>query len=339
MTSENVTSILKMANLYFLPSLVNLCLHYLESHLSADTACDVMELGHACGRTELWEKAVDYIETHSFGVLRLTSSVSSLCHKCLHYLISTAKIDAPENVVFDAAIKWAENECAKQGRDATPAALREILGDTFFHIRFPLMSPGFFINSVSRTGLLTEKERTAILEYILCPESNNSPFSGEARKGKIVVHRVWRYRTHGDVWKYDWSFDDAMAFKCDSNIQLLGFILYGPQTESKATYTVKGSVFDGCGKPLEASQFTTTVEADIDEVTYDVMFPDALNVDANTVYTVVVNISGPASFKGMNGATKIVVDDVTFVFSETNKSKNHTTTSSGQLPGLIFSKV
>ncbi|XP_041361281.1 BTB/POZ domain-containing protein 6-like [Gigantopelta aegis] len=329
-SSENVTAILILAEHYSLHNLEDMCFQFLESHLSTQTACTAMETGHAYERSGLWEIAVDYIEMHASEVLQMTSSVSNLCHDCLHRLISSAQIDVKENVIFNAAIKWAESECGKRGRDVTPDALRDILGDTLFHIRFPLMSPDFFVNSVSRTGLLTEVERNAILETILCPKSKSSSFSGEPRK--FVVRRVSRYPVHGEEWKYDWSYDDAVAFKCDRKIQVLGCILYGPKTEAKAEYTIKASI-------KGESQFTTTVEARSDDVTYDVMFPNALNVDANIVYTMTVTISGPPSFKGLCGMTKVVADGVTFWFSETSRSTNHTTTASGQIPGIIFKIV
>ena len=66
-------------------------------------------------------------------------------------------------------MKWVDRECARQGiniEEDKTLRIRRVLGDNVYDIHFLKMSQEDFVNQVSSTGILTEKEVVGIFQHI-----------------------------------------------------------------------------------------------------------------------------------------------------------------------------
>jgi len=60
--------------------------------------------------------------------------------------------------LFEAALKWASNECRRRGIEDSPENERLLLGRALQCIRFPLIPVEEFSLTVAQLGILTETE-------------------------------------------------------------------------------------------------------------------------------------------------------------------------------------
>lgn len=55
-------------------------------------------------------------------------------------------------------MRWAEQECARQGLPNNPDNQRNVLQNSLYLIRFPLMTVEEFAVDVAQSGILTDRE-------------------------------------------------------------------------------------------------------------------------------------------------------------------------------------
>jgi len=83
-----------------------------------------------------------------------------------------------ELALFDAVIRWAENEAKTQNNDKSDA-VKTILGDLIYQIRFPLMSIQEVVGPVAKHGLIDQTTMLSLLSY--------SGISDESARKKIKL--------------------------------------------------------------------------------------------------------------------------------------------------------
>ncbi|XP_046576059.1 BTB/POZ domain-containing protein 6-like [Haliotis rubra] len=117
LTAENVTGLLYLAKKYSVGGLERLCVAYLESSLTAENACVILEQAHVFDEETLFDRALNVIVQN--GDVALESySFKDLCQTCFQNIVSAVSgeeyIVKPERM-FGAAILWAEEENKAKG--------------------------------------------------------------------------------------------------------------------------------------------------------------------------------------------------------------------------------
>ncbi|KAL3085699.1 hypothetical protein niasHS_009640 [Heterodera schachtii] len=64
--------------------------------------------------------------------------------------------------IWNAALRWADEQCAQNGKECTGENRREILGPALYKIRFPLMSRDEFSESIVPSDVLTKDELLSV---------------------------------------------------------------------------------------------------------------------------------------------------------------------------------
>ncbi|XP_071084190.1 BTB/POZ domain-containing protein 6-like isoform X1 [Haliotis cracherodii] len=236
LTPDNATTMLYLAKKYAVGGLERLSLDFLESSLTPDSACDVLEQAHGFDETDLTATTLVMMAENGEEVLE-SPGLDDLCQCCFHSVVSAlCRLVKPESM-FNAAVRWSGAECVRQGLDVTPQNQRKVIGSGFFHILFPDMDPLFFVKTVVPSKLLTNEEHVKILSYFLCPVEDVSPFGSRyTREDRALLERVTYFETFVvpvccDQKKFGESpkgeITDDLFVRCSQKVMFHGFNIFG----------------------------------------------------------------------------------------------------------------
>ncbi|XP_055873556.1 BTB/POZ domain-containing protein 6-like [Biomphalaria glabrata] len=334
LTPDNVINLLYCAKKYACTGLVKKCLDYAEDLVDPKNACALLEQAHFFDEKEFGAKILSVVLRKSEEVLVL-DDVTQLCETCLGKIVESDKLMAKEETVFAACKKWAEAECGRRGLAVTDANCRIMLGSTLYKIRFPLLSPKFFVSQLAQSCLLSEEEKVDVMAQFIVPKRASSFFSKVLRT--VQRHLKFnRFQERSEAAFNNRSGSNAICFQVNQDIILEGFSVYGPCRGSEQELLVEGRVLGADDETLTSVEATifTSGKQDI----YDVMLDQPVRLYRGVNYTLLVDIKGSHTFAGQKGRLSALCNDTLFAFSHSDKSLTGTTTTHGQLPGLIFSR-
>ena len=164
MHADNVTSMLYVAKKFAIGGLSALCFAYLDSEMSIENVCKIMEQAHIYNESALHNKCLGYILNHGWEVLQ-TPAFTELCMDCLGRIVKSDDLKSSEEDVYEAVIGWSTNECRRQKYQPTDENRRQILGPLLYLIRFPVMDVTYFTQKVSFREILSNDEAVSIFQY------------------------------------------------------------------------------------------------------------------------------------------------------------------------------
>ncbi|XP_046346952.2 BTB/POZ domain-containing protein 6-like [Haliotis rufescens] len=338
---DNATALLYASRKYAINTLESCCLEFLDEHLSADNACIILKSANRFGQSEFYQKALALVKGEGERSLQ-SPDFLALGQMLVDQIVESDDLVAREHVVFNAVNSWAEAECRRKGREATPDAKRSLLGGTLMKVRFPHLEHAFLREEVKNSGLLTDSERLKIFDYTANSIIDPKPFNAKprARYHKTPIHYVKRLTSmyKGYSWKYSGKHD-AISFYTNRRVMLTGYQLYGNySTTGDCVYSVTSYL--GNDDTVLYSKIQDTMEYKVRDRVYDVMLENPVTITAGDWYTLAVKIKGPITPRGDGGVEQVVCDDgVQFNFRNSNHSKNGTKLSYGQIPSLIYRLV
>ncbi|XP_048255466.1 BTB/POZ domain-containing protein 6-like isoform X2 [Haliotis rufescens] len=222
-TAENVTGVLYLAKKYAVGGLERLCLTYLESSLTAENACVILEQAHVFDEEKLLDRALKVIVQNGDVAIQ-SSAFTALCHTCFHKIVSAADFVAKPETVFSAAMSWCEDECKRHGREITRDNKRLVLGDSVYDIDFTAMDAKEFVRFVVPSGVLSNEEYIKLLCFFTMSEGDVAPF--KIKPKQLVSHsKVSLYKS--SVYSKGKAQTSVIIIKCYDDLRLLGFVVYG----------------------------------------------------------------------------------------------------------------
>ncbi len=333
LTPDNVLATLYAAKKYIVPHLARSCVDYLERSLSARNACVLLSQSHLFEEPDLMQRCWEVIDAQAEEALASDSFVD-VDYKTLENILRRETLNVKELVLFEAASKWADAECARQDLVATPEKKRYVLGKALYLIRVPTMPVKEFANSVAKSGILTLHETTDIFLYFTADDKPKLDFSVSPRKGLRTcrVHRFQSSAYRSNQWRYRGRCD-SIQFAVDKRVFIAGFGLYG-SSSGAADYSAKIELKRN-GKVLGDAQ--TKFFSDGSSSTFPVMFSHPVQVEPRVYYTASAILCGSElSYFGQEGVTEIANNGITFQFQCSPESTNGTGVQGGQIPELIF---
>ncbi|XP_055356857.1 BTB/POZ domain-containing protein 6-B-like [Paramacrobiotus metropolitanus] len=163
LSPHNVFATMNIALEYHLPALLQHCCEYVSRSLRASNCLLFLDSAVRLGAAECvdacWELVDTYIE-----VLFL-DDFTALQQDTLIMLLRRDTLVVDENNVYRAAEKWAFAACARKNLDPTAANRRQVLGEAFYLIRFPLLTSDLLTIASMKMGLLSQKELSDINHY------------------------------------------------------------------------------------------------------------------------------------------------------------------------------
>ncbi|XP_046581174.1 LOW QUALITY PROTEIN: BTB/POZ domain-containing protein 6-like [Haliotis rubra] len=333
--ADNITALLYASRKYAITALESECLEFLEKYLNTDNACVILDAADRFDQRPLFQKALTVIKDGGEKSLQ-SAGFLALSQVLVDQIVESDDLAAEEHVVFNAVNRWAEAECGRQGREATPEAKRSVLGESLLKVRFPLLKQKVMAKEVKACGLLTDLERLKILENIICPDNDVKPFNTKPRQRRTrAVHNTVSNRTSYG-WNVDGKTTDAISFQSSQNLMLCGYRLYGPESESAPT-TYSVTTYFGNEENVLQSKIQDRTEYTVNSKLFDVTFEEPVAMAAGVWYTLAVLIKGRKTFGGQNGKVELLCPDgVTFTFRNSQYSYNDTCVSEGQIPSLLY---
>lgn len=333
LTPDNVLATLYAAKKYIVPHLARSCVDFLERSLSARNACVLLSQSHLFEEPDLMQRCWEVIDAQAEEALASESFVD-VDYKTLENILKRESLNVKELVLFQAASKWAEAECARKDLVVTPDTRRKVLGKALYLIRVPTMPVKEFANSVAKSGILTLHETTDVFLYHTADDKPKLNFSITPRKGLRTcrVHRFQSSAYRSNQWRYRGRCD-SIQFAVSRRVFIAGFGLYG-SSSGAADYAVKIEL-KRSGKVLGDAQ--TKFFSDGSSSTFPVMFGHPVQVEPHVYYTASAVLCGSElSYFGQEGLTEVTTSGITFQFQCSPESTNGTGVQGGQLPELIF---
>ncbi|XP_078372873.1 BTB/POZ domain-containing protein 6-like [Oculina patagonica] len=314
---DNVMQVLYLAKKYMLPSLADKCTEYLGKNLDASNVFHVFPDAQKYEEKDLMDRCWEVIDEQadeavtSDGFVTIEKSV-------LEELVERDSLTVKEVKLFKAVDCWATKECEKQGLAAEGSVKRRILGERIVKaIRFPVMEEKEFADVVLDCDILTKKETFALMKYFNSVLNFPVGFSEVKRAGSH--QRMYRFGSGDRLqgWYYPWNCSDSITFLVDKNIKLHSVRLFGSESNE---YSVTLRVYaNGDTKTKTGKFLSKLVQSEGgDYHGFDIVFEPPIAIQAQIQNRFQASISGPPSWYGQGGLSRIKYSGVTFYFNETN---------------------
>lgn len=279
LTSGNVFELLYLAKKYIVPFLAESCCRFLTAELRESNVFRILEHARLFSESDLEQRCWRLLEIktsaclQSEGLLWISrDTLSSLLKRDALTLVDG------ECAVFKAAKRWAIANCKVKGSETTGKALRKVLKEAIYLIRFPLMPPRLFEDIVIPMGILTAEEVSQV--YLFHKQglvtASDTKFSCiprgprlQSRSTEVLLCRCYRYREN-QTFPSSESFStvsESLKFSTNKEVYFAGVRLYAHKDEGRqfsvqlkisrchglkeevsavsGTFTVKGEPWDG----------------------------------------------------------------------------------------------
>ncbi|VDK83240.1 unnamed protein product, partial [Onchocerca ochengi] len=153
--SSNALSTLYAAKKYMIIHLARAAIHFLNFNLKAENVCLLLSQRQLFEEEqELVDRCWKLVEVDAERVLT-SDAFCDIDFTLFNEILSRDTLLTREKVVYEAALKWAKAECGRQNLPVSQINMRNVLGNTLYHIRFPAMTIYEFANGPAKIDLLT----------------------------------------------------------------------------------------------------------------------------------------------------------------------------------------
>ncbi|OWF55517.1 BTB/POZ domain-containing protein 2-like [Mizuhopecten yessoensis] len=329
LTLRNVVPVLNAARKYFVDILVSHCEKFLASNLSSDNACLFLEQAHVFVMDSLKSDCLRFIDENPTAALT-SEAFTDLCVSCVTSITESDDLRVTENNVYEAIIRWAEAECARQNLETTANNKREVLGETLYTVRYLHVDEEFLLGKICSDKILKPDDVVEIINH----KRNKKPLISKKLMTKRRFGNPERFYRNGPVINDFWNapVDEAISFKTDSDVHLFGF---GSFFTNVTQSTVDLKVFEEDVCLVQANKTAEPSQPDTPHMG-DVLLDTPIPLHAGRKYTIVECPSNPFRYYFTKGIAKVTNQHVTIEFSNSSRSR-HTDTDWGQIPYLLLS--
>ncbi|XP_048245649.1 BTB/POZ domain-containing protein 6-like [Haliotis rufescens] len=341
--TETVTGLMYTSRKYSLDALYDLCVTFLETSLSEDNVCQILEECHGYEELDLEQKALKILTEGGESVIKSPGFVS-LCPDCLEKFLKSNTLNLKESDIFEAVVSWTKERCRKEGVSDAPENRRRLLGDMRYQIRFTSIPLEILVKVVGRSGVLTNSERVQIIDRSVDSTVDISPFttvqrmkSGVAQiQESYICKHVSRFPYMSECWySANTRFRHAISFSVTHSIHLKGCQLFREQSNEDILLIIW--VYDQNNTVVAAPLRNTWLTLHRNQKMTDVLFPESVLLQPSKTYTLCVDLAPGKYYSGVHGKKTVTSDGVQFTFSHSPLDTAGTSPQCGNIPGLIFS--
>lgn len=189
----------------------------------------------------------------------------------------------------------------------------------------------------ANTDIMASPYGKQIVEYALAHNPDlNAAYPVEGGGDPICVRRLLSTSSSSSNWGYSGT-PDSIAFRVSEPVQITGI---GAVGGSGNDYAVTISIRDG--STASSPVLGTAVRREFhssDSTIVPLSFEEPIPVEPDRSYCAVICYESRGNtYSGEGGQTTVTVDDVRFDFTSTSGENNGTSSSSGQIHSLYFTK-
>lgn len=336
LTHDNVMAVFYASTVYFLPLLTKKCKEFLIKCMSKDNVCTILEHSVLYNEDELILESLKFIAPIAESLLN-DEDFLNFSQPTLKTLMQYNFYCENEKTVYESCLRWAIAQCKRNQMEANDENMRTVLGDAIYKIRFSRMDQADFEQIAQTSAILTDSEKLDILlaktrEETSGESNGNSQFSHQPRSRKITFLRYRSVKKEYRRWCYDEPKEDAITFKSDKALLLIGLSIYGGYrtVEHLVEVVIKNSAIE-----LLSEVKGIRVVSDGSTTPKVIHLSQPVSIHPGQIYHVVVTIRGPLSYFGQDGQQNLSHGDIHLEFYDSKMSKNKTKVGIGQIPELI----
>jgi len=338
LNANNVMQLMYLAKKYMLPSLADKCSAYLRENLDASNVFHILPEAQKYDEKDLLDHCWKVIEKETDEAVKSNSFVT-IERPVLEELVEKDSLNIKEVDLFKAVDCWAAKECQKQGLVAEGSEKRRILGERIVQeIRFPVMEEKDFAKVVLDCGILNKTECFDMMKYFNSVLETPVGFLEAKRAGYLKV--LCRFKSFNTGWSYSYSSSNSITLTVDKNLKLHEVRLFGSENKEYSVTLTVMDVRNNVFVAIQKGQFLSKqVQNEVlgEYQGFDVVFKPPIALEARAIYTVKAQITGPPSWYGQSGLSRVEHSGVNFVF--TNTSGSQTSYGKGQFSEFVFTLV
>ncbi|XP_055350060.1 BTB/POZ domain-containing protein 3-like [Paramacrobiotus metropolitanus] len=182
-TPDNVFDTLICADKYELPLLVVMCTDFILDMLNTNNCLHILDraVRYANAPPTILEKCLCLVDESALIVWQ-SDQFCAIGLEALRSILRRDTLTANEETICSSADKWAEINCTRHNIDASSINRREMLGQTLFLVRFPLLTDTQLLDGPEKTGLLLQSEVLDIYRYKHATIKPQLPFPTDPRQ-------------------------------------------------------------------------------------------------------------------------------------------------------------
>lgn len=292
LTPLNIPGIIYLAKKYIVPSLITKCIEFLEQDISCQNAFEILVLAQRFDEKGLEQHCWKVIDNETKSCVQ-NDSFLNIDRATLACFLKRETLMIGELDLFRAAWRWAES---KQNAQLSGSRVRELLGDTIYHIRFPAMTLTEFGQHVAVSGILTESEALDVfLHFSGVENKTEQKFYPVPRLPRMRLIRCARYLedfTCGSEDHHD-SRSEELTFSVRKRIFLRGARLYAHSCPGQKFFA-ELNVRDDKLKSLAMAKgvFVTEQGGKKNWLGFDVVLPNPVYIRESCTYNMHISITG-----------------------------------------------
>ena len=324
LSGSNVLGVLYLAKKYMVPSLAEKCKDYLQDKLDPSNVFTILPTAQKYEEKNLVDRCWEVIDSQTEQALK-SDGFETIEKTFLEALVQRETLQIREVELFKGCDRWAIKQCRKQGLATDGELKRRVLGEEIVKaIRYAVMKQEEFAGVVLDAKILTPDEIVTFFKFFSSQEISPPLGFSETRR-RSCLHRCGRFtRMQRSSWDCDGLDWDAIEFKVDKDIILSGVRLFGSESNLYNLDTL--ALYQGNPhflgslllEKLESSTYPSKLLESRQNFSYhglEVLFNSKPSLKKNTLYHIMVLISGAKSGKGCKGLKIVKIDGVTFTFS------------------------
>ncbi|XP_052097603.1 BTB/POZ domain-containing protein 2-like [Mytilus californianus] len=332
-SSSNLTELLYASDKYMLTKLKRECEKTLKRTATSHHAARALQTAYKYHLPDLLQESLQHMKLNTKECL-LSEHALSLPKECIDMILKSDYLYCTETDICQFLLKWVKYQCDLQKIELTGQNMRNIVGQTLFKIRFPVVDMDFFSKEVANTELLLRDEIIAI--YRSQYGIKTSIFSNSLRKVPIEkrqVHTVKRY-TRYSQFRCNNEGTEALIFQADTEIWLKGVTLFFPP--GSCTREITFNILDDITEEIYAHK--EHVYGDYGGTERLFMFPKPVHVLARKEYTITTrNYTDHMRYgTGCNHSIKVSDCAASITFKNSPMCTGLSNIDQGQFAGFMF---
>ncbi|XP_033748490.1 BTB/POZ domain-containing protein 6-like [Pecten maximus] len=320
--------LLYAAQKYNIQGLVTRCDQRMRAGMSVENVCFVLMNAVLFRAEETKQLCLQYIYLHALNVFS-ADGFMDLSEECLIEILQHHKVNMQEEKIFEAVEKWGVERIKRQNLEVNARNTRSVLNNILPYIRFPRMDASYFTDKVSLKGILTDSELVTHYRFLTTKRADPPE---PPRDRRLVFDR---FKGNMSGKGYLRGNADAISFILSDDAKLHEVFVYG-SCKNEALYRIKLNIQEDEHK-LPEKYFDLRTNGATKTYPLEIVPPVLVKKDVR--YSLVMQMTGPASYSGQHGETTIAKDGVTISFMVNEAGLNGTNVKQGQFSSLVFEKV
>ena len=340
LTGSNVMNVLYLAKKYLVPSLAQKCAEFLRKNLDASNVFAILPHAQTFEDKDLENRCWRVIDMHTEEAV--TSDHFVVAERSLvESIVKREELNVKEVELFKAVDRWAEKKIEQQGIISDGNAKRRIIGEEILkEIRFPLMSLAEFAVFVTDSNILNMQEVVDMMKHYGQVLTSRLPYLKFPRNGPLSrVCRFKEYDPSGVAGRSSYNGQlESLILRVNEDVRLRGVQHFGCKgCDYRVSMEIKDTTSD---LSLVKKSGTYSSEKDLDHIYYgfDVLLDTPVILESGKRYKIISKISGPPSWFGEAGQTRVNFEGINFKFSRSDSPSNDTNEQSGQFPAFLFTR-